>query len=270
MPEQPAPFVLSAPAFLRSHPGVDSFGSTTREDGWVGTTDVPQVRAGEVHVWQVRIPAASAAADAHLLSSEERARANAFRFERDRARYCTARAELRRLLGAQLSTSPGALTFRTGPADKPYLVEADPSGLQFNVSHSHEVALIALARGREVGVDVEYGRANIDTVDIAERFFTPEEATEVRRAIGLARDRVFLACWTRKEAVMKALGLGLQLAPTSFHVGAQLPLVASQLTVHHERQAQAVTLHPVPEIAGYGAALAVCGHNPVTLRFWRR
>ena len=134
------------------------------------------------------------------LSPEELARAERFRAEGARRSFVAVRGELRRVLGARLGVAAADVALAVDEHGRPWV-----EGASFNVSHSGAVGLIAVAgAGRRVGVDVEQVRPGMDVGAVAARFFHPDEAA----AIAGRRD-AFFRCWTRKEAVVKALGLGL-------------------------------------------------------------
>lgn len=137
-------------------------------------------------------------------------RAARFKFEGDRHRFITARACLRTILARYLKTNAAGLQFDLGAFGKPALV---PSGnaldLRFNLSHSHQLALIAIARGREVGVDVEFMRADFASDEVAAHFFSATEVKQFARQPAGSKTRSFFNCWTRKEAYIKARGEGL-------------------------------------------------------------
>lgn len=164
--------------------------------------------------------------EAHArLSAEELARAARFVFPRDRQRYIAAHAALRQVLARRLGNGaePAAepLAFVHGPHGKPAL--AAPAHLHFNLSHSRGVGLVALSEDCELGVDVEQIRPMNDATAMAAAYFTSAEqaalaACEADAGAG-ARDRAFFTCWTRKEACLKALGIGLYLAPRGVEVG---------------------------------------------------
>jgi 4'-phosphopantetheinyl transferase len=151
-----------------------------------------------------------------LLSPDEHRRAARFRFDRDHRRFVVARGHLRLLLGRYLACEPSEIVFRYGAHGKPEL-----PGLQFNLSHAGEVALYAFAQTRTVGIDVEVVRALDDADRLVDRFFSAHEVSAYRALSAETRRRAFTACWTRKEAFIKALGEGLT------H-----PLDAFDVTVH--------------------------------------
>lgn len=140
----------------------------------------------------------------------ERQRAARFVRPRDGRRYLASHAALRHLLGRREEIVIGV-------HGKPALASPPP---HFNLSRREGVALIGLSATHEIGVDVEPLRAMADANELAQLHFTPRERDAVARERGAAHDRAFLRCWTRKEACMKASGLGLSLAPSSFECGA--------------------------------------------------
>src|SRR6185295_15695073 len=109
-----------------------------------------------------------------------------------------------------LKSNPADLRFELGAYGKPGLAEGQNTlDLRFNLSHSHQQALIAVARGREVGVDVEFMRADFASDEVATHFFSPAEVKQFVRLPAAVRTRSFFNCWTRKEAYIKARGEGL-------------------------------------------------------------
>ena len=168
-----------------------------------------------VTVWHVSLaePPAVVARAAALLSADELARAARFHFDRDRKRFVLARAALRLILASRLNTKAETLRFVYSPAGKPSLApETAAAGgelLAFNLSHSHELALVALAHGGEVGVDVEHHRPLPDLAAIARRFFSPREAECLLALPVDQQPAAFFRCWTRKEAYLKARGDGI-------------------------------------------------------------
>jgi 4'-phosphopantetheinyl transferase len=163
----------------------------------------------EVHLWIFRLDPGPT--DGELLAPCERARAERFHFQRDRDRFIAGRGRLRRILGAYLQQSPNLLQFCYGASGKPAV--AGP--LSFNLSHSGEFAALAVARFG-LGVDIECVRPIEEAV--AERFFAADEVARLRRLPETQQTEAFFACWTRKEAYVKALGDGLSLPLDCFSV----------------------------------------------------
>jgi len=224
-----------------------------------------QLAADEVHSWCASLdvrPETSARLYA-TLSPDERTRSARFQFERDQQRFIVARGVLRDLLGRYLQTQPSQIDFVYNAFGKPDLSPEFGNRLKFNLSHSAGLALIAIASASNVGVDVEYIRAQSDYADIARHFFS---AAEVDYLIALPSHlyaEAFLSCWTKKEAYLKACGEGLAIPLNSFSVPrttdrAPTPedlCVASKDIVPANRWSLYI-LRPAP---GYAGALAIEG-----------
>jgi 4'-phosphopantetheinyl transferase len=165
-----------------------------------------------VDVWLISLtqPHAAGGSFADFLSLDERDRAARFIFDKDRRPYVIAHAGLRSILSQYLKTAPGALRFVTGVNGKPSLApEFAGSGLRFNLSHSHEMALLGVTQGHEIGIDIEWIKENYGFHEVAEHFFTAKEVAQLR-ALPVERQRqAFFKCWTSKEAFLKAKGTGL-------------------------------------------------------------
>ncbi len=170
----------------------------------------PALIADQVHVWSVDLCREVDELEP-LLSEDEVSRADRFRFARDRDRYVAGRGVLRTVLGGYLRRDPASLEFQYGRFGRPELPE-----LSFNVSHSGDSALVAVASGGDIGVDIERLRPEPAREEVAERFFSPSEVASLRSLRAEEQPGAFLACWTRKEAFIKALGHGLSLALDSF------------------------------------------------------
>jgi 4'-phosphopantetheinyl transferase len=170
----------------------------------------------ELHVWVVRVVLHDVVPLERLLSPDERERAARFVFERDRRQFVVSRGALRVALGAYLERDPAGIAFSYGGRGKPSI--ADEHSVEFNVSHSGDVAVLALARGGPVGVDVEDMDRSVEVGALAERFFSREEAAHLRDLPEPHRREAFFRCWTCKEAYIKALGDGMAVALDSFSV----------------------------------------------------
>jgi len=211
----------------------------------------------EVHSWCVRldVPPETSAGLYGTLSHDERNRSTRLRFERDRQRFVVAHGVLRELLGRYLRTTPGHIRFVYNAFGKPALSPEFGSRLKFNLSHSADLALIAIAADADIGVDLEYIRARPDYGEIARHFFSTGDVERLNRLPSHLHAQAFLSCWTKKEAYVKACGEGLAMLLTSVAV----PL---------NRRWSLYTLQPAP---GYIGALAVEGRGwRVTERTWQR
>ena len=153
-------------------------------------------------------PAADLDRLATTLDADERHRAARLSDERARARFVARRGLVREVLAAVVGTAPARLAFAAGPHGKPRLV-APAADVGFNVSHRDGRALLAVARGQELGVDLERARPLPEAVEVAHRFFSAEEAARLAALPVLERERAFFGLWTRKEAVGKHAGDGV-------------------------------------------------------------
>ncbi len=206
----------------------------------------------DVRWWPVRLDVAPETYYA-TLSDDERNRSARFRFERDRRRFVVAHGALRELLGRYLGSGPGQIRFVSNAFGKPELHPEFGGRLKFNLAHSGDLALIAVARDAEVGVDVECieGRGESNYADVARSFFSAREVDALSRVPCDLYDRAFFSCWTMKEAYVKGRGEGLTIPLTSFSVPittepAPAPVRCGRWSL--------LTLQPAP---GYVGALAV-------------
>jgi len=188
---------------------------------WPSPNATPELASDEIHVWRASLP--EGRPDLQLLEStlsqDERTRAARFILERDRNRFIAARGILRDLLGKYLQRTPQAIEFVYGPRGKPALAgDRSRPRISFNLSHSHGLAMIAIGREREVGIDVELIRPEVATEDIAKRYFSVNEVDELSKLPADVRTEAFFLCWTRKEAYIKAKGDGLHISLDSFDV----------------------------------------------------
>lgn len=188
------------------------------------------------------------------LEPDELFRADRFHFEKDRRAFVVSRGFLREIIGRYTNTRPEQLRFAYGPYGKPAL----EGRLRFNMSHSHDLALIALTEDHELGVDVEYMRADSASADIARRFFSPVEVEIFNSLAEEDQVAAFFRCWTRKEAFIKATGKGLSQPLDGFDVTLGPREPAALLRVDGE-DASRWTLSDVKIDEGYAAALAVEG-----------
>lgn len=226
----------------------------------------------EVHVWLADLNQSGFSAQDvdRVLSQEERERAARFYLQADRNRFTAGRGMLRLILGSYLNTDPGHLQFSRGPHGKPALVtERGADALCFNIAHSHDVALCAVARGRDIGVDVERVRADVDVDLIAERLFSQQEIAALRSLPPERKLTAFFTCWVRKEAYLKARGDGLAMDLDSFSVSFSPGEPAALLDVRGcPEEALAWSLRELDFAPSYAAALAVRG-GECRVRSWQ-
>lgn len=175
--------------------------------------------AGQVHLWtqSLSIPEPQIQAFASCLSGDEIERARRFHFEIHRNRFIAARGRLRHILAAYLGRKPGDLVFTYGIYGKPAL-SGDAGNLAFNLSHSEDLAVYAILRNREIGIDVEQIREGPAEERIPEMFFSPSEVAALRALAPTQQVEAFYRCWTRKEAYVKARSEGLSIPLDSFDV----------------------------------------------------
>lgn len=213
----------------------------------------------EVHVWcaDLRQLTGPAAEFEPTLAAEERQKAARFYFAGDRERYVSARGLLRTLLGAYLRKPPAELSFSYNTWGKPALSDC---ALEFNLSHSQDLALYALARDRAVGIDVELIRNDPACLEIAEGYFSRREVTTLRALRPSQRAQAFFNCWTRKEALIKAQGQGLSLPLDAFDVSFAPGEPAALLNVEAAaRELSRWSLQALTPAPNYVAAVAAIG-----------
>jgi len=173
--------------------------------------------AQEVHVWQWDLDFCDGDFSSHweTLSTQERERAGKFRFERHRRRFVMGRGELRQLLSRYLGLSPIEVDIGYGSDGKPFCANQPPErGICFNLSHSENVAALAISSGFEVGIDVEQVRPIEEGMPL--QVFSDQERAQFSALPNAERQEVFFESWARKEACLKALGTGFILPPTHF------------------------------------------------------
>ena len=166
-----------------------------------------------VHVWGFSLDGSAVALECWRawLSEEERARAIRFIRQEDQTRYTLAHGGLRAVLARYAGLDPAALRFQVGSTGKPALLDQQgrPHALCFNLSHSYGRMLIAVARGQDVGVDLEQIRDKVEVVKLAKRFYAPSEYQEILGHSEFDQVQQFYRYWVAKEAVLKGQGVGI-------------------------------------------------------------
>jgi 4'-phosphopantetheinyl transferase len=227
----------------------------------------------EVHIWYTSLDTLATQQTQFwlMLSEDERTRAQRFRFEIHRQRFIVGRGILRTLLGRYSHTPPESIAFSYSANGKPFLMPSDSTlGIEFNASHSHELALFACTREQAIGVDIEYMRAFPDTQAIVNNFFSHQEQQAFSALPASKQTASFFAAWTRKEAYLKACGDGLSLPLSQFEVSMEPEQEARILAIGGSREKAAFwflqeIVVPTPD---YKAALVLKGRKPSEIRYW--
>ena len=217
----------------------------------------------EVHVWNASldVPDDTIRNAWAILSPDEIARAEQLRIEKDRKRFVVARGILRKILSVILDVPPSVVRFETTSHGKPVLAaEYSRADIQFNLSHSHDLALYVVTQSRHVGIDLEYIR-EIDAVNVAEHFFSPGEYENLRRLPTDQQRAAFFTCWTRKEAYIKASGEGLARPLQSFEVSILPDNPELLWCADDPAEISRWSFENVSPCADYAATLAVEGHG---------
>jgi 4'-phosphopantetheinyl transferase len=239
---------------------------------WPPPPDALSLAPGNVHLWSAPLDQPAAAVDQFhdTLSPDECDRADRFRAGQLRSRFVVGRGVLRAILGRYLAIHARQVSFQYSSLGKPSLaVPCSASGLRFNVSHSHGLALVAVAADRDVGVDVEWYRRVVHMAGMVDRYFSVEERRQWHALPAELQPAAFFRGWTCKEAWLKVTGSGLSV-PLD-HVSVSLDphepprVLAIQDDCLAAEQWHLDCSEPAP---GYVAALAVCGVR-ARINSWR-
>ena len=227
---------------------------------WQPATPGRLIHPNEVHIWRASLDLSKPLPENLLgtLSADELSRASRFRFEKDQRRFIGARGILRQILGAYLQKLPHSLQFLYGTNGKPVLANNDT--FQFNLSHSENMVLYAITHNRNIGIDLERIREDVAIEQISSRFFSEAEIVSMQQLTESKRNELFFQYWTRKEALIKATGVGLSVPIETFDVSGVNGSILSPIPLpgdHGEKpQWYLQDLLPGP---GYTAAIVVEG-----------
>ena len=232
---------------------------------WLPPPESFTLDSDEVHVWSVplEIRVSHAQYLHEILSVEEVERAQRFSFPKDRRRFIVARGLLRIILARYLMLEPRQLRFQYNSYGKPQLLQkCHKDSLSFNLSHADGLALYALSRNREVGVDIEQIAPDRAEEQIAETVFSPRELDVLSNLPREVKGLAFLNCWTRKEAYVKAKGRGLSIPLDQFEVSLAPGEPAALLRTNWDpAEASRWEMRELAPAYGFTAALAVAGHG---------
>ena len=238
-------------------------------DEWNHSCDGIELGEDEAHVWQAALDqgAKVIANMAALLSQDEHQRAMRYYHHVDRDRFIVGRGILRKIISAYLALPPGQLRFTYNEYGKPAVSDdQNVCALNFNLSHSAGLILYAVTRGRTVGIDIEYIREDFATLEIAEHFFSKDEVAALKSLPTDQRTMGFFNCWSRKEAFIKAKGMGVSYPLDRFTVSLATGEPPALLKVDDDaREVARWKMYELNPGADYAAALIVAG-PPITLK----
>jgi len=229
---------------------------------------------GEIEVWVASLSALEPKQLGELestLSADEVARADKFYFERDRRSFIGRRGILRAILAAYLGTKPSALRFLYNEFGKPRLEASTEAArnLSFNLSHSGGLALVAVAIDREVGIDLELIDSTVASGEVAKRFFSKNEVAALEAMPLPMRLAGFFNCWARKEAYIKARGMGLSIPLDSFDVSLMEGEATDLAGIENSSDTRSWKIEGLDVDPRYGAAIAAPGRDwKVVRRSW--
>lgn len=240
---------------------------------WLSPPADLELRSGQVDVWRASLDVSRGSLErlTAVLSVDESERARRFRFDVVRERFIAAHGCLRDILSRYLHCEPAELRFSTGAYGKPALaMDSDNRKIEFNLAHSGAHALVAVADVRRVGVDLEHMRQGISMEELARRYFSKLEVSELMALPTEQRQLAFFSGWARKEAYIKAHGLGLSLPLDSFDVSVDPqgpPLLLA--TRPDPEEAARWTLYHLQVGPDYAAALVAEGRvDAINLWNW--
>ncbi len=249
-------------------PGSAPPGAGAMNDAWLAPDGAhPGFSARYVDLWLTSTELAEEQLRAHweILSPEERVQAERFKPADKRREYAAARGMLRQALAAMTGAPAAGFRFRQDERGKPVLCRGgDGLDIAFNVSHSHGMALAAVALGGKLGVDLEKIRADVNWQGLARRFFSAAERRALDDLPVEKRLESFFECWTRREALVKGTGAGIARGFQAFDGagGTEAPATAPAAPT------AAWEIKNIPAPQGYAAALAV-DRRGLCLRLWR-
>ena len=226
----------------------------------------------DVHVWSALLDVQEDVLQVlqQTLDANEQIRAERFYFELDRARFIASHGLLRTILGSYMHIEPCKLQFSYNSQGKPYLAESfQGKTLEFNMSHSHEFALFAVACNRQVGVDLEHIYSFSETDSLANRILSKREKSAWQKYSMNERLNTLFRYWTCKEAYVKAAGVGLALPLEKIQISAMPGSEARLISINRStREASRWSLQELNPVPGFAAALVVEGFGSC-LNHWQ-
>jgi 4'-phosphopantetheinyl transferase len=203
---------------------------------WYNQTSFTDIADNEIHVWlnYLNVHEARIKHLYPLLSAVEKERSERFKFYKHRKAFIASHGFMHTVLGYYTPTPASEIVFSHTEKGKPFLLEEhNPDNIQFNLSHSNNIAMLAVCRNNSLGIDVEYSNKKTDWAGISKRFFAADEQQAFFKLSEDIQKQVFFQVWTRKEAHMKVTGSGLSLAPTQFSIS--IPPQAAAFIANHKQ-----------------------------------
>ncbi len=238
---------------------------------WLATPADLEISCSTIDVWQCPLdPAVDQVSElSKYLSGQERQRADQFRFADKRNQFVSTRARLRQCLALGTGLPAGKIEIETDASGKPFLAgQARCSDIHFNISHTNGLALIAITRAQPVGIDIESVAQNIQYTRLAHNYFSTREKNAIASLPSGQVPAAFFACWTRKEAVLKAVGTGLAHGLDSFDVATAPEITHCQAELQSDDGlVNTWYIETLPCETGFAGALAY-QKKPVGIRYW--
>ncbi len=235
---------------------------------WQNPPQKLTINPQEVHIWKTNLDQSSINVQNSfkLLNEDEKNKAQKFHFEKHRKRFTIARSSLKKILSFYLSISPQEIEFTYNDYGKPNLLEKiNNIDLQFNVSHSEDIAIYGITCHYLIGVDIEYIRPMSEAENLAKRFFSIQEYKHISLLSSAKKDREFFKLWTAKEAYLKAIGKGISGGLEKVKISNYEP--RQFISLPHSNNINYNLVYLTPH-HNYLAAIAV-QYNQQTYHYWQ-
>lgn len=216
-----------------------------------------------LHIWSFKIPLSEGKITHYneLLSEDERERSQRFHFQKDRNEFVCCRGFLRESLSKYLMLSPAEIAFDYGKNGKPELSDnMGPNKIKFNLSHSKGYSLLAITKSCELGIDLEFKKSIPEMFDIAKELYTENENFILKNS-ELESTNVFFTFWTRKEAIIKAVGQGLSAPLKMIDVSDSSNIIVDNTYKSESLEFEGCSVRDLISPTGYAAAVAFWGNE---------
>jgi 4'-phosphopantetheinyl transferase len=245
--------------------------SETFDSLWKQLPDELTLEMCEAHVWLVSLNSVAVYGSEHIISSDERIRAERFHQLQHRTEYVVARICLRKIISKYTGIAPDLLRFEYNEYGKPFITNETQSNLQFSLSHSNGLALFALTLDNAIGIDIEQINSSYVGADIATKSLTEFELAHFKTLKAVEREHFFFSCWTRKEAFSKTLGKGLIIDPSQLETCFLTDKIEEKDNLQNKKVSETFrrSFYDLPPINGYAAALMLEGAGQTKIDCWK-